>query len=69
MPVNLRQQICSVTQEGSMEDHEKKCEDPMCHCTVAAGERYCSSYCQNRPEEDGSQCRCGHEGCENSNQS
>ena len=52
-----------------MDSQEKKCDDPQCHCTVAEGVKYCSSYCQNRPETDGSQCRCGHEVCENSNQS
>ena len=52
-----------------MDSQEKKCGDPNCHCTVVGEEKYCSSYCQNRPEKDGSQCRCGHEVCEDSNQS
>ena len=52
-----------------MNSQEKKCDDPQCHCTVAENVKYCSSYCKDRPETDGSQCRCGHEVCENSNQS
>jgi hypothetical protein len=44
------------------------CEHESCHCQSEVdvvregGTRYCSEYCANAKDSDGS-CECGHAGC------
>ena len=43
---------------------EKKCAHELCNCMAPAGEKYCSTYCENAKDVTTLQCDCGHPACE-----
>jgi hypothetical protein len=40
-----------------------KCAHPACNCTVAKGDKYCSTYCHDARDTVELRCNCGHPGC------
>jgi hypothetical protein len=40
-----------------------KCAMEGCQCTVPAGQKFCSSYCQTAKGQTKLQCDCGHPDC------
>ena len=49
-----------------MADRKVKCAHPECECTVAAGVKYCSEYCESEGSLLSVACECGHAECEGS---
>jgi hypothetical protein len=48
----------------------KKCEHPVCTCTVPADQDYCSPYCEAAGSEEVEiACDCHHPGCSLADQS
>jgi hypothetical protein len=45
-------------------DDPKRCANPVCTCTAAEKEEYCSRHCEE-VEKDTVEgiCQCGHRGC------
>ena len=43
---------------------KKQCAHPACSCTVAEGNKYCSTYCEDAGQDEVEiSCDCGHEPC------
>jgi hypothetical protein len=47
-----------------MADDAKKCAMEGCLCTVPAGQKYCSAYCEAARKTIKLECDCGHTDCE-----
>jgi len=56
-------------------NQEMKCAHPACRCSVSAGQRYCSTYCEQHQQQGQSTgkgqqsqspsgCGCGHAACQ-----
>jgi|GEM_PF-671429 len=48
---------------------EDKCALPRCTCSVPVGQAYCSEECRREhadPDEQGTECPCGHADCTSS---
>lgn len=46
----------------------QQCAHPLCGCSVATGEEYCSDACRKAVAQphagtDGERCQCGHAAC------
>ncbi len=46
-----------------MSNEAKKCGMKGCLCTVPAGQKYCSNYCEAAHNSITLQCHCGHSDC------
>ncbi len=46
-----------------MAEQVQKCAHPACNCTVASGEKYCSTYCHDAGGKTELMCNCGHPNC------
>jgi hypothetical protein len=49
-------------QEG---ENLRTCANEPCHCLVPPTEEYCSAYCSDADDVDGTElvCNCGHDNC------
>jgi hypothetical protein len=41
-----------------------KCAHFACTCTVPAGQKYCSTHCEDAKSMTTLTCHCGHHGCD-----
>lgn len=45
------------------EESANKCAHPICTCTVADDDKYCSEYCRDAKDITEINCGCEHAGC------
>jgi hypothetical protein len=51
-------------EEDLMSTTPTKCAHMACNCMAPAGQKYCSTHCQDAKGMTTLSCHCGHQGCD-----
>ncbi len=42
---------------------DTKCANPLCNCIAPAGQKFCSTYCEDAKDLTVLECECAHPAC------